>query len=75
MTLQIRVLLVLILGLIFCGTACKSQSELCKQEARYKCFGESLEGKPQKFIGNKPVGCKASIYEHCMAREGNPTPP
>ncbi len=69
MTSRTRVLLVLTLTLVFLGTACKSQSELCKQEARYKCFGESLEGKPQKFIGDKPVGCKASIYEHCMARE------
>jgi hypothetical protein len=52
--------------LLAAAPGCKSKKEVCMEEARYKCFGESLEGGPQKFIGSQPVGCKTSIFEHCM---------
>ena len=51
---------------VLSATGCKSKKELCMEEARFKCFGESLEGGPQKFIGSQPIGCKTSIFEHCM---------
>ena len=47
-------------------SGCRSKKEVCMEEARFKCFGESMQGKPQKFIGSQPVGCKTSVFEACM---------
>ena len=47
---------------------CRSARELCREEARVRCFGESLENKPQRFIGGEPVGCKVAVFDSCLNR-------
>lgn len=67
MKMRMIVILSLLSILVFVASSgCRTKKELCIEEARFKCFGESLEGKPQKFIGSQPVGCKTAIFEYCM---------
>ena len=67
--------ILMIASALFLGagiSACKSKKEKCMEEAKFRCFGETMSGEPQKFIGNQPVGCKTSVFEHCMQVDSAP---